>query len=124
MAYLANTVTKRGHLPPCEACKAFACSACLDTIAQQFGQRACKLLGEHPNAWIAEQLTLQGGGCPTERAVQKATQRCQQHDWYPGTSEAKQGGRAASFSAAQKKRMAAAAMALTRKLARPTPRKV
>ena len=58
------------------------------------------------------------------RAVQKAIKRCHQHDWYPAKSESKHGGRAASFSATQKKRMAAAAMALKRKITRPTPAKV
>ena len=116
--------TKRGHLPPWEACKAFAFSTCLNTITQNLGQRACDLLGQQTNEWIAQQLTLQGGGCPTVRAVQKAIKRCQQDDWHPGKSESKHGGRPTSFSAAQKKRMAAAAMALKRKISRPTPAKV
>ena len=120
MASFSSAGTKRGHLPPWEACKAFAFSKCLDAIAEKLGQRACDLLGQQTNEWIAQQLTLQGGGCPTVRAVQKAIKRCHQHDWYPGKSESKHGGRAASFSATQKKRMAAAAMALQRQIARQT----
>ena len=116
--------TKRGHLPPWEACKAFAFSTCLNTITQHLGQRACDLLGQQTNEWIAQQLTLHGGGCPTVRAVQKAIKRCQQADWHPGKSVSKHGGRPTSFSATQKKRMAAAAMALKRKISRPTPAKV
>ena len=120
----SSAATKRGHLPPWEACKAFAFSTCLDVISQKLGQRPCDLLGQRSNDWIATQLRLQGGGCPTERAVVKAIKRCQQEDWYPGKSEAKHGGRGTSFSATQKKRMAAAAMALKRKIVRPTPAKV
>ena len=124
MASLSNSCTKRGHLPPGEACKAFAFSKCLGAIAEKLGERACDLLGQQTHAWIAQQLTLQGGGCPTVRAVRKAIKRCQQDDWYPGKSESKHGGRAASFSATQKKRMAAAAMALKRRVTRPTPAKL
>ena len=89
--------TKRGHLPPWEACKAFAFSRCLNTISQNLGQRACDLLGQQTNEWIAQQLTLHGGGCPTVHAVQQAIKRCQQADWHPGKSESKHGGAACVF---------------------------
>ena len=52
--------TKRGHLPPWEACKACAFSTCLNAITQNLGQRSCHLRGQHINEWILQQLTLHG----------------------------------------------------------------
>ena len=68
--------TKRGHLPPWEACKAFAFSTCLNTITQHLGQRACDLLGQQTNEWIAQQLTLHGGGCVGLCATDPSVKLC------------------------------------------------
>ena len=47
MASFSSAGTARGHLPPWEACKAFAFSKCLNAIAQKLGQPACERLGQH-----------------------------------------------------------------------------
>ena len=69
--------TKVGHLSPWETCKAFAFYTALEAISKQLGQPAYALLGQRAPAWIAEQLTRKGGGCPSERAVLAAVSKCQ-----------------------------------------------
>ena len=97
----SDAETKVGHLPPFEACKAFAFHKALETISENLGKPSYELLGQRSVEWIAEQLTLKGGGCPGERAVQKAIARCQQEDWWPGKGEKKSGRRAPFFPASQ-----------------------
>ena len=116
--------TKEGHLSPFETCKAFAFHKALEAISKKLQLPAYKLLGQASSAWIAEQLTLKGGGCPHERAVRKAIAKCKGPDWRPGQGETKAGGRPPSFNAKQKKAMATAAMSLKRSLVRPTPTRV
>ena len=84
--------TKVGHLSPFEVCKAFAFHQALETITTHLNKSAYDLLGKRQNEWIAEQLTLKGGGCPKERAVTKAVARCKKEDWRPGKTSAKQVG--------------------------------
>ena len=120
----SDAETKVGHLSPWETCKAFAFYTALEAISKQLGQPAYALLGQRAPAWIAEQLTRKGGGCPSERAVLAAVSKCQQTTWFPGQGEAKAGGRRPLYDAKQKKAMAAAAMGLKRKLVRPTPGRV
>ena len=120
----SDAETKVGHLSPWETCKAFAFYTALEAISKQLGQPAYALLGQRAPAWIAEQLTRKGGGCPSERAVLAAVSKCQQTTWFPGQGEAKSGGRRPLYGAKQKKALAAAAMGLKRKLVRPTPARV
>lgn len=116
--------TKVGHLSPFEVCKAFAFHQALETITTHLNKSAYDLLGKRQNEWIAEQLTLKGGGCPKERAVTKAVARCKKEDWRPGKNECKTGGRPPTFTEKQKKAMAATAMSLKRNIIRPTPARV
>ena len=80
----SDAETKVGHLSPWETCKAFAFYTALEAISKQLGQPAYALLGQRAPAWIAEQLTRKGGGCPSERAVLAAVSKCQQTTWFPG----------------------------------------
>ena len=116
--------TKVGHLSAFETCKAFAFHVALEAIAKQLERPAYDLLGKRSHVWIADQLTLKGGGSPSERAVQAAVAKCKEGSWRPGQGESKAGGRPPIFSAKQKKAMAAAAMRLKRKILRPTPARV
>ena len=75
-------------------------------------------------AWIAEQLTLKGGGQPSERAVQQAVARCKEADWYPGKDHAKSTGRPVIYTDSVKNDLAGVAMSLKRQLIRPTPQEV
>ena len=120
----SDDATKTGHLSPWNICKAYALHTALETIRNRLGRHPYELLGQRAHAWIAQQVTVKGGGCPTERAVQKAIQRCQDEGWRPGLSETRAGGRPPVYSALQKKKMAEAAMSLKRKIIRPTPAKV
>ena len=83
----SDAETKVGHLSPWETCKAFAFYTALEAISKQLGQPAYALLGQRAPAWIAEQLTRKGGGCPSERAVLAAVSKCQQPTWFPGQGE-------------------------------------
>ena len=112
--------TKLGHLSPLETCKAFAFHVSLETISSKLKKPTYELLGQRTNAWIAEQLTLKGGGCPSERAVQAAVAKCKADGWQPGQTEKKAGGRPPTYTIKQKKAIANAAMSLKRKIVRPT----
>ena len=120
--------TKIGHLSPLETCKAFAFHVALEAISEAISKNlqkpAYSLLGQSAPAWIAERLTLKGGGCPSERAVRAAVAKCKGSGWRLGQAETKTGGRPPSFTARQKKAMATAAMSLKRRIVRPTPAKV
>lgn len=116
--------TKAGHLSPWETCKAFALHTALQTIEATLQTRACDLLGERTNAWIGKHLRVKGGGCPTEGAVVKAIERCQEKGWYPGKAESKSGGRPPVYTTRQKRKLAEAAMTLKRNIVRPTPARV
>ena len=120
----SDSGTKVGHLSPWETCKAFALHTALQSLEKTLQKRACEILGERMNIWIGRQLQVKGGGFPSEGAVVKAIGRCQDKDWYPGKMERKSGGRPQSYSMAQKRRMAEAAMSLKRNIIRPTPAKV
>ena len=61
----SDSDTKVGHLSPLEACKAFAFHVALEAISTKLKVPAYELLGKRSQAWIAEQLTIQGGGCPS-----------------------------------------------------------
>ena len=117
----SDAETKVGHLSPLETCKAFTFQVALEAISQHLQQPAYILLGQTVSSWIAEQLTVKGGGCPSERAVRGAVAKCKDSDWQPGQAETKTGGRPPSFTAKQKKAMATAAMSLKRQIVRPTP---
>ena len=68
--------TKLGHLSPLETCKAFAFHVSLEITSKKLKKPTYELLGQRTHAWIAEQFTLKGGGCPSERAVQAAVAKC------------------------------------------------
>ena len=118
--------TVQGELPPWEVAKAFALHTVMKDVSEQLGEPASKLLGKPLAEYIAEHVTLQGGGHPQPRAVQKLVARCSQPGWYPGQrTEARQGaGRPATFSEHQLNEVARVGMDLKRRRIRPTPRNV
>ena len=118
--------TVKGELPPWEVAKAFAFHTVVKTLSEQLGEPASKLLGKPLAEYIAEHVTLQGGGHPEPRAVQKVVARCSQAEWYPGQrTEARKGaGRPPVFSEHTKDEVARVAMELKRKRLAPTPRRV
>ena len=61
--------TQNGRLPPWELAKALAFHTVIDAVCDHLGQAAPELLGKRCDAYIAEQLSLVGGGHPTARAV-------------------------------------------------------
>ena len=76
--------TQKGRLPPWEVAKAFAFHTVIAAVCDHLGQAPPELLGKSNDAYIAEQLTLVGGGHPSERAVRAAVVRCRSSSYYPG----------------------------------------
>ena len=63
--------TVKGELPPWETAKAFALHTYIKTFAEQLDESASKLLGKPLAEYIAEHVTMQGGGHPEPRQVQR-----------------------------------------------------
>ena len=120
MVFSPDTTTA-GFLPPFEVAKAYAFFVALTQIEATLGKPSRVLLGKRKSAWIARHLQVKGGGAPSERAVRDAVKRSLQPGWYPGKDHAKPTGRPPVYTEAQKNRVAQTAMALKRKLVRPTP---
>ncbi len=120
------TNTVEGELPPWEIAKAFAFHTVLATVAEELDTPAAELLGQQVCDYIAQQLTLQGGGRPQRRTVHRVIGRCKDPEWYPGKrTEARQGaGRPPVYTDHQKDEVARVAMELKRKRVAPTPRRV
>jgi hypothetical protein len=104
----------------------FALHTVIKTFSEQLDKPASKLLGKPLAEYIAGHVTMQGGGHPEPRQVQRVVARCSQADWYPGKrTEARKGaGRPPTFSEHQKNEVARVAMELKRKRLAPTPRRV
>ena len=94
--------TASGRLPPWEVAKAYAFHVVVGRVADHLGMAAHECLGQRVDAFIAAQLTLQGGAHPTERAVRDAVARCSEKGWYPGQPRDDVGGRPAQITEAQK----------------------
>ena len=115
-------LTRDGYLPPWEMAKAHAFHVCLRQISAHLGEEPAELLGERVDAWIAKQLTLKGGGCPSDRAVRDLLKRCQDPKWYPGKLSSFSTGRPPVVTAHQKQEIARVAMDLkSNKRRMPTP---
>ena len=68
---LAPERTQEGRLPPWEVAKAAAFSVVITHMADHLQQSPFELLGKRVDEFIAEHLTLVGGGQPTPRAVRQ-----------------------------------------------------
>jgi hypothetical protein len=102
--------TQTGRLPPWETAKAFAFHTVIDAVCKHLGQDASELLGKPCGEYIAEQLTLVGGGHPTERAVRAIVVRCRSSSYYPGQPRQVGAGRKAVYTEHQKDEAARVAM--------------
>ena len=61
--------TKDGELPPFEIAKAVAYNKVLQDITSNLGCPAHELIGQRVDEYIAQRISLKGGGHPTARAV-------------------------------------------------------
>ena len=68
--------TRDGHLPPWEVAKANAYAEVLRQMSTHMGKTPFELVGKRVDDFIAQRLTLKGGGSPTARAVRAALKRC------------------------------------------------
>ena len=73
--------TPEGCLPPFEVAKAYAFHVAMEAVEKHLGKPAYVLLGKRVNSWIAEQLTVKGGGAPAERTVQQVVAKCKEPGW-------------------------------------------
>ncbi len=71
MAAFDPESTLQGELPPWEVAKAFAFHTVLKKASEVLDTAAAELVGQRVDDFIAEQLTLKGGGHPHPRAVRK-----------------------------------------------------
>ena len=117
----AGDSTQKGRLPPLEVMKAYAFEKVLERMEKQMRQKACTLLGEDKGSFIAKNLTLKGGGHPTDQCVYQTIRRCKTKGWYPGKGMGKSTGRTPDISQHQKEEVARVLMEGKRKLIKPTP---
>ena len=116
--------TKEGHLPPWEVAKAYAFHVVLKVVSEKLEVAIADMLEQREDDFIASQLELKGGGCPTSRAVRKCLRKCNEKDWYPGKPVKYSGGRPSTITEKQKDAVAQTAMELKRSRIAPTPRNV
>ncbi len=102
--------------------KACAFSIVISHVSTVLGQHAHELLGKRVDEYIAEQLTLAGGGRPTPRsAVHEPVAKCQNGKLYPGKPRENPGGRPPSITEHQKNEVARVAMELKKRKINPSP---
>ena len=118
---LAPDNTQDGRLPPFEVAKAYAFDVVLSQMEKHMGKSAAVLLGQDKGAFIAEHLSLKGGGHPSRAAVFQNIKHCKEPGWYPGKVHGERTGRPTDITQHQKEEMARVAMETKRKLTRPTP---
>jgi hypothetical protein len=116
--------TKDGYLPPWEVAKAQAYAEVIQEMASHMSIEPSEAVGKRVDDFIAERLTLKGGGNPTPRAVRKVLKRCADKEWYPGKPPGNKGGRPAVFTQHTQEEVARVAMDLKRQNLAPTPRRV
>ena len=118
--------TQIGRLPPWELAKALAFHTVIAAVCEHLCQTAPEPLGKRADAYIAEQVTVVGGGHPSERAVRAAVVRCRSSAYYPGQPRKDGAGRPAVFTEHQKDEVARVAMNMTngKRPMQPSPARV
>ena len=116
--------TQRGRLPPWEVAKACAYDTVIKHISSVLGEPAHHLLGKSVAEFIAEQLTLVGGGAPSKRAVLHTLATCKDGEYYPGRPRTNPGGRPREVTDHQEREVARAAMELKKCRLSPSPVRV
>ena len=90
--------TQVGRLSAWEVAKACAFSAVLQRLGAQFEQTPFEMLGERVDDFISKQLTLEGGGNPTARAVRDVLAKCKSRAYHPGKLPENRGGRKRTYT--------------------------
>ena len=104
--------TQVGRLSAWEVAKACAFSAVLQRLGAQFEQTPFEMLGERVDDFISKQLTLEGGGNPTARAVRDVLAKCKSRAYHPGKLPENRGGRKRTYTEHQEEEAARVAMTL------------
>ena len=113
--------TPRGKLAPLETSKAVAFQKMILAMENHLGKSCWQLTGQGKADFTAGHLRVQGGGRPTERAIQKLWAHHAEKD---GTTSAKQRGSPPVITQGQRLAIAKTAMGLKKKLMAPTPERV
>ena len=113
--------TQVGRLSPWEVAKACAFSAVLQRMGSHLDQMPCEILGERVDTFISKQLTLEGGGNPTPRAVRLLLMKCKSTAYVPGKFPENRGGRKRTYTEHQEKEAARVAMTLKAQRRRVCP---
>ena len=91
--WVSPASTKDGYLPPWEVAKVFAFKTVLSDVSDLFLLQPHEIVGKRVDEYIAEKVTLKGGGHPTARAVRKLLRKSHDHGWFPGKEPDDVGGR-------------------------------
>jgi hypothetical protein len=121
---LAPERTQHGRLPPWEIAKAVAFSVVISDMAAHLDQLASDLVGERVDDYIAKQLTLVGGGCPSARAVRDVVAKYTKSEFYPGKVVGQRTGRKRTYTEHQIAEAARVSMALKERKSKVTPARV
>jgi hypothetical protein len=113
--------TQTGRLPPWEVAKACAYSTVIAHVGEMLDRDPHEFLGKRVDEFIAEQLTLVGGGHPQGRAVRTLVAKHSGGDYYPGKPRENPGGRPHVITEHQKQEIARAAMDLKKRKLDPSP---
>lgn len=80
MVWDPESTTDR-ELPPWEIAKVHASHTVLKDISEHLDTPATDLIGKRVDEYIAERVSLKGGGHPSLRTVRDVVQRCQDPSW-------------------------------------------
>ena len=117
--------TAAGKLAPFQVAKAVAYEQVISSMERHMGKTCWELLGQSKAQFTAEQLTVVGGGSPSDRAVKKHWAKTKNDPkWFPGRKVKSQAGRPCQITDGQKKAIADKAMELKKSLVAPTPERV
>ena len=116
--------TQEGRLAPWEVAKACAYDAVIRHIAEHLEQPASELLGKRVDVFIAESLTVVGGGHPNPRSVREVVQKARHTEWYPGKPRENVGGRPKVVTEHQMVEIARVGMGLKKRKLKPSPARV
>ena len=116
--------TQKGRLPPWGVAKAYAYEEVIRHMAEHLDQLASDLLGKRVDEFIAERVSLVGGGHPTPRGVRHILHKCKETEWYPGKPRSNPGGRPKVVTQHQVAEVARVGMGLKKRKLNPSPARV
>ena len=93
----------------------------IQAVSECMKQHPSGCLGSRVDEFIANHVTLQGGGHPEPRAIRKLLAKLPDRTYYPGKPRENPGGRPRSISEHQEDEIARVAMSLKKRKIKPHP---